>query len=276
MHQGSSFNDYKTLNSQSRKVDWMSAIANDKPLSAVTIPGTHESLSLYGGPLLRCQFWRLDSQLDAGLRYFDIHVEGHVFGNEISVADGIFGKHEPFTNVMKTLKNFLEMHRSETVLLRVTAHGLNKRKAIKNLKKLLKQDGGVWVGPSVPSMGDARGKIIVVQSPDLPLGVLNRDTYVAGDDKFKSHENKMKRIRKHLAYAGSICASTVVLTESSASWLLKGPRGVAEMINPDLYNYLNDLQGSKDRPKCLGVIAMDFPGPDLIKAIIDFNFELEN
>ena len=47
--------------------DWMSKIPNNIPLSQLTIPGTHNSCSLYGGPIAITQSWSIANQLRAGI-----------------------------------------------------------------------------------------------------------------------------------------------------------------------------------------------------------------
>ena len=45
-------------------------------VSSISIPGTHNSLSTFGGPLFitaaQCQNWSIEGQLRAGIRAFDI------------------------------------------------------------------------------------------------------------------------------------------------------------------------------------------------------------
>ncbi|XP_061112001.1 1-phosphatidylinositol phosphodiesterase-like, partial [Conger conger] len=247
----------------------MSAIPNDKPLSEVTIPGTHESMTLYGSPVIQCQVWSLNIQLDAGLRYFGIDLQENFFTTNLEVRDGAI-IHQQFIEVLTTLKSFLMNHRSEVVLLMVTAHS---REVIKRIKKLINGDIDVWVKPSVPTMAEVRGKIVFMESKSVNLGVFNRDTYIKGDEKFKNLEKKMGIIIKRLNQATDICANNLALTASNGIRFMgffKTPKGAAKLINPELFKYLSNLLKSPQKPMCLGIIAMDFPGPDLIDVIIKF------
>ncbi|XP_029299576.1 uncharacterized protein LOC115016051 [Cottoperca gobio] len=70
---GTAFNDNKTLDPEFYNLDWMRFIPDETPVSAISIPGTHESLSLHGGPLDKCQVWTLKDQLNVGIRYFEMH-----------------------------------------------------------------------------------------------------------------------------------------------------------------------------------------------------------
>uniref|UniRef100_A0A8C7P6X9 Phosphatidylinositol-specific phospholipase C X domain-containing protein n=1 Tax=Oncorhynchus mykiss TaxID=8022 RepID=A0A8C7P6X9_ONCMY len=268
---GSGFSDDSTLNENSYKEKWMESIPDDKLLSAVTIPGTHESLTLYGGPLIQCQAWTLENQLKAGLRYFDIRVEASMFHNILDVMDGHL-VHTKFHEVLNILWEFLDKHGSESVLLRVTLQGISMKKAGKCIKTLIENsEDRVWTKIFVPKMQEARGKIIFVQSTNFNVGTLNHDTFVTGDDTFKDLENKMKKITKHLKEAKENCGHALALTDSSATAIFKGPKTVAKMVNGQLNKLIVELQTGSNKPDCLGVISMDFPSPDLIHNIIEVN-----
>ena len=51
---------------------WMGSIAGGTLLSALSIPGTHESCARYGGVAFECQTLTVAEQLDLGIRCFDI------------------------------------------------------------------------------------------------------------------------------------------------------------------------------------------------------------
>ncbi|XP_013998126.2 uncharacterized protein [Salmo salar] len=268
---GSGFSDDSTLNENSYKEKWMESIPDDKLLSAVTIPGTHESLTLYGGPLIQCQAWTLENQLKAGLRYFDIRVEASMFHNILDVTNGHL-MHTKFHEVLNILWEFLDKHGSESVLLRVTLQGMSMKKAGKCIKTLIENsEDRVWTKIFVPKMQEARGKIIFVQSTNFNVGTLNHDTFVTGDDTFKDIENKMKKIIKHLKEAEENCGHALALTDSSATAIFKGPKTVAKVVNGQLNKLIVELQKGSNKPDCLGVISMDFPSPDLIHNIIGVN-----
>ncbi|XP_059920798.1 LOW QUALITY PROTEIN: uncharacterized protein LOC132467494 [Gadus macrocephalus] len=62
------FNDHADLQlPESYRVPWMKAVEDSSRLSALSIPGSHDSLSLDGGSLARHQAWPLDLQLRAGI-----------------------------------------------------------------------------------------------------------------------------------------------------------------------------------------------------------------
>lgn len=143
----------------------MKSIPDETPVSAVSIPGTHGSFSLHGGPAAKCQVWNLNRQLQVGLRYFDVHAgiwmstPKHVY---------IWDSHRKISQQIqleKVLKiiffNFLEINSSETVLLKVEIHGIYKIKVIELMKKLILEfKDTIWTELSIPNMQQARGRIV--------------------------------------------------------------------------------------------------------------------
>lgn len=111
----------------------MKSIPDETPVSAVSIPGTHESFSLHGEPVANCQ-------LQVGLRYFDVHA-----GNWMSTQKHIYiwdshwmiSQQIQLGKVLKIIFNFLEINSIETVLLKVEIHGIYKTKVIELMKKLI-------------------------------------------------------------------------------------------------------------------------------------------
>lgn len=91
-------------------------------------------------------------------------------------------------------------------------------------------------------------------------------------------ETKKEKIIKHLNATTyeQYRADCVVLNYSSGTGIPRfrlgtTPKSLAKNINPWLYKYL-DNESKKTNPKpCFGVIAMDFPGLDLIKKVTEFN-----
>src|SRR5262249_28574733 len=52
--------------------DWMKWVPDDTNLTEMSLPGTHDTMSLYGGGIPETQSMKLRSQLNAGIRVIDI------------------------------------------------------------------------------------------------------------------------------------------------------------------------------------------------------------
>ncbi|KAG5271699.1 hypothetical protein AALO_G00182990 [Alosa alosa] len=68
-----SFNDAADLNlPEPYDIGWMKSIDNNKFISDITVPGTHDTMALHWGSFVECQAWSLETQLKAGIRYLDL------------------------------------------------------------------------------------------------------------------------------------------------------------------------------------------------------------
>ncbi|ROL41439.1 hypothetical protein DPX16_6837 [Anabarilius grahami] len=251
----------------------MKTLDDKKLISDITIPGTHDSLALYGGPAAECQAWSLEDQLKAGIRYFDLRVSG--FG--LRIMHGVISQHTTFHDVFNTIKKFLSKYKTETVLVRVKPVLFLLKSKVPDLVENVIENDISWVEEEIPKIGEVRGKIVFVQKNGFQLGIPLFETDEHNDYIVTDVITKNEKIIRHLTEARDEQnrADQVVLNYSSGTgWpklrLLKNPKNVASQINPLLYEYLNNESKTNPKP-CFGVIAMDFPGLDLIRKIIEFN-----
>ncbi|XP_052473896.1 1-phosphatidylinositol phosphodiesterase-like [Carassius gibelio] len=263
------FNDENTLHlPENYDIGWMKMLDDNMFISHITIPGTHDSLALHGGPAAECQAWSLQHQLNAGIRYFDLRVSG----DDLKVVHGPFSQRTTFFDAFNTIKNFLSIHQTETVLVRLKHSSTFPDRVISQLKS----DSNSWVENEIPRIQNVRGKVVFVQKNSFSLGVSLNETDKHGDYKVGNVEKKKDKIIAHLNEAIEACRSGyVVLNYSSGTGFPflrvdNSPKHLAKEINLWLYN---NLKGAYEEKKefCFGVIAMDFPGFDLIQMVINFN-----
>ncbi|XP_051575400.1 1-phosphatidylinositol phosphodiesterase-like [Myxocyprinus asiaticus] len=270
------FHESMTLNlPKSYKIDWMKSIDNNKLISAITIPGAHDALALHGGALAKCQSLSLEDQLLAGIRYLDLRVSGE----NLEIKHGITYQHITFPEVLSKIKAFLSKYKTETVLVRVKPVR-NFRGKVQNLIQNIINNDDVWIKNSIPKIGEVRGKVVLVQKDRFTLGIPLSGTDNKGDYKVTNINHKKEIVALHLMEAANKCKNNdhdeVVLSYSSGTGVgtSKGlslfPSRVAKEINPWLYEYLKMQSVKKPKP-CYGIIAMDFPGFDLIQMVIKFN-----
>lgn len=101
---------------------WMDDIPDDVPVTALSIPGTHDSACI-DGPLEFAKTQNLDipSQLNAGIRLLDIRL-AHYQDNLLVHHDAVYmGK--SYKDVLKICSDFLVRHPSETILILIQAEG---------------------------------------------------------------------------------------------------------------------------------------------------------
>jgi len=146
------------------------------------------------------------------------------------------------------------------------------------VQDLVAPEQRVWVSSGMPTMREVRGKVVFVQKNSFTLGVPLQVEGEGGDGRVSDIQDKDKSLAKLLGKAAVLCGGdNIILTQSSGSgigtfWgMFLTPRRVAEKVNPWLHHFLGQYIPDNPRP-CFGVIAMDFPGFDLIQTIINLNW----
>lgn len=98
---------------------WMGAINDNTLLSALSIPGTHDSgarVEPIGGTA-KCQNLSISEQLEAGTRYLDIRCR-HI-GDAFAIHHGSIYQNLNFNDVVTACYNFLNAHPTETIIMSV-------------------------------------------------------------------------------------------------------------------------------------------------------------
>ncbi|XP_060756969.1 1-phosphatidylinositol phosphodiesterase-like [Neoarius graeffei] len=274
--QSLAFNDNAQLVlPESYNIGWMKELDGNTLLSDITIPATHDTMALYGGPAAECQAWTLEDQLKAGIRYLDLRV--YAFENTLYLMHGIVYQHSTFSKALETLKVFLSAFPSETVLARLKPDLFDKSKVQELVSKLIEGDSNVWVNSAIPQLDEVRGKIVFIQADSFLLGVPMLETDSKDDYKVTNVKDKEQETLQHLNQAMKECGgNSLILTYSSGTGIgtFEGmfltPKKVAEKMDPWLYDYLQMLH-AEGSALCFGIIAMDFPSFDLIQTVIKFN-----
>uniref|UniRef100_A0A8C2Q7P9 Phosphatidylinositol-specific phospholipase C X domain-containing protein n=1 Tax=Cyprinus carpio TaxID=7962 RepID=A0A8C2Q7P9_CYPCA len=241
---------------------WMKKIEDDKLLSAISIPGTHQSNRYLKTSEPMFQAWGLHNQLDAGVRFFDLHVSSDSIKY---VKTGSVQESETLSYFLKTMLTFLVKQKKETLLLRITPD----EGAVARVTKLLSRDDWpVWRDKEIPTLGQVRGKIVLIQSSTLELGLSVHVTELNTD-----MDTKETQMKENIKKASQKCEQEMMLTYTVANGESE-PLKIAKTLNKQVDNYLLNLKGDENRPHCVGIIAMDFPGPKVIQTIINFNGKL--
>ncbi|XP_041665663.1 1-phosphatidylinositol phosphodiesterase [Cheilinus undulatus] len=261
-----------TPNPEFLNPSWMASLPDDQPLSEVTMPGTHNTMALYGGVYAECQTWSLASQLRAGVRFLDVRVR-HVKGN-LTIHHGVSYQRAHFGHVLEGIAEFLEEFPSETVLMRVKEEFSETYDIYGAVVSYIHHYANwdlLWHSRLVPTMEEARGKLIILQDfPGPDLGMRYGSLDIADDWKVPTllHvEEKWQSVHEHLEAAPAGNKAQIFLTFSSGAGVFAFPRAVAQRINPQLYDY---LRAKTDQNQRLGIICMDFPASPMIQMIIDF------
>ncbi|KAI0161122.1 PLC-like phosphodiesterase [Hypoxylon sp. FL1284] len=151
---------------------WMRELRDDCPLSALSIPGTHNSPTCHMAlPSVRCQAVNVREQLDNGVRFFDVRVNVNSGSSELALVHSAFPisltGNKYFKDMLDVIYAFLEANPSETLILSVKREGTGKgtdQQLSKILKDRFYEDGRRWyTEPRIPRIGEVRGKIVLLR-----------------------------------------------------------------------------------------------------------------
>lgn len=155
---------------------WMRELRDDTLLSALSIPGTHNSPTCYtAAPSVRCQAVSPREQLENGIRFFDIRVQPE--SPDDPAKDGLILVHSVFPisltgnkyfrDLMREVNEFLDRNPSETLIISLKREGAGKA-TDEQLSRILRDhyarpDSRWYTEPKIPTLGEARGKVVLVR-----------------------------------------------------------------------------------------------------------------
>lgn len=157
---------------------WMRQLTDATPLSALSIPGTHNTPTCHRAlPSVRCQVVSPRDQLQNGIRFFDVRVQPESAtdtSNEVlylvhSVFSVSLAGKKYFSGLIDEIADFLQENPSETVIMSVKREGAGNA-TDEHLSKILREhyttrnDGKLWYTlPDIPSLSQVRGKIVLLR-----------------------------------------------------------------------------------------------------------------
>jgi len=150
---------------------WMSKLDDSTKVSQLSIVGTHDTLSFYGGDIVQCQSMSFMNQLKSGVRFLDIRVR-HYY-NKWKIYHGFVYQRKDFSYVVSELEKFLTANPREIVLMKVQGNEQPAKGATRTMFQTFeaymskKTSNGQTFGErfacrqSNPRLGDCRGKVII-------------------------------------------------------------------------------------------------------------------
>jgi 1-phosphatidylinositol phosphodiesterase len=174
---------------------WQSSLHNSTSLSALSIPGTHDTMAYpKRGRILPLftQTQKLDllTQLRNGVRYLDIRLQHHK--NVFTIHHGLTYLHFDLSEVLSIIETFLSSPESarETLIIRMACNNCHldsggaKRGQNENTREfwhtmdwyIFRNPATVgwfglwmyWGREEVPTLGEARGKVVFIQDFPAP------------------------------------------------------------------------------------------------------------
>ncbi|WP_411075737.1 phosphatidylinositol-specific phospholipase C domain-containing protein [Streptomyces sp. cmx-4-7] len=256
---------------QADRAEWMWGVASDTKLSAMSIPGTHDTLAIHGGAAVETQedygdgAQTLTAQLERGIRAIDIRVRA--IGGKFAIHHSAYYQKTNFDDVLQKAQDFLEAHPNEAIVMRLRAEcayenpGVadctNDPKTLKpadirnifagyvkdeQYRNLFYTDSVTGAGRiAAPTLGQVRGKLVLgsfdnVGSDDYGIRTFNdykEDTYNAS-----SITEKWNLVKGNVDRAmASPSPNDLFLTYSSAN---KAPGGGSPLYYAGGYTKVQD------------------------------------
>ncbi|GAA2063703.1 phosphatidylinositol-specific phospholipase C [Streptomyces albiaxialis] len=254
--------------------DWMAGLDAATPLRTLSIPGTHDAGARFGGPWVECQDTLIADQLAAGVRFLDVRCRA--IDGVFAIHHAAFFQHLMFGDVLIACRDFLAAHPGETVLMRVKQEYSEESDAeFRRIFDIYLDQKG-WrslfhLGGTLPALGEARGKVVLLADNGGLPGVRWADPAVfdVQDDYQAEPFAKYPKIEDQFREAADSPGPFYVNFVSTAAGL--PPKWNADRLNPQVRAFLDgpEMAGRTG----LGIVPMDFPQsePGLIASVLKHN-----
>lgn len=280
--------------------DWMGALPDSTPITNMSIPGTHDTMTsaeVLAAIGAQCQNNHLDVQLQGGIRYIDIRA--WLLFNDLIISHGPAPTGDSLQGVFQTVFSFLDAHPGETIVMRIREENPPKwsnGNFVSHFQSLISgpvaagAQKHLWTPPSpgsdsFPTLGQLRGKVVILQgfgSSPATYGIKWEDNALQIQDDYDAGTLPQLSTTKwpailaqfNAALTGSL--SNLYLNHLSASTKCLPIACATGSIGIDLYKGMNDYAGDwlTDPANGLGkrgIVIMDFPGAQLVTAILANN-----
>ncbi len=267
----------------------MATQPDDRSLTALSIPGTHDSGARFepSPGLAKTQELTIAQQLGAGVRYLDIRCR-HV-DDQFLIYHGPIDQNQTFEELLATVEEFLEANPSETVIASVKeeATPVGATRAF-DATFATYLSNRWYLDAAVPRLGEVRGKLVLLRrfaASGSPLGidaapwadnatftVTNaaslrvQDAYIVTDNAAK-----WSAVTALLAESRASTSSTLFLNYTSGYQTMSALPNitiVSDDLNARLDTFLADPANAQAH---LGVVVMDFAVAPRVEAIVATN-----
>ncbi|MFI5940601.1 phosphatidylinositol-specific phospholipase C [Streptomyces uncialis] len=264
---------------------WMSSLSSSLPITSLTIPGTHNTCSITGGAVPKCQDWNLPTQLGNGIRFLDIRLNGLAgTANEMGLYHGPVYMYKRYQDVLSDCRTFLRGNPGEVIVMRIkNEHSGGNKLNAEEFKRRFNwhlDDPSMgfrslfWTNPSWPTLGQARGKVVLLTDFTHDWSTLRWSGHCDIQDQYNvSDDAKRRAIVAHFdkAFYDHSTSKMFINFTSTAKGPIPNPAIGAEKILPSVYAYLDPRRNQRAR---FGIVPMDFPNyrTDILDLLINKNF----
>jgi 1-phosphatidylinositol phosphodiesterase len=259
---------------------WMAGLADDAPLSAITIPGTHDSGARFGGAApvvdfvtalwVQAQNWTLTQQLNAGVRFLDVRPHAEPDGT-LRIHHMFVDEQLSLTDVLRECVAFLAANPTEALMMRVQqeASKMPEPQFVAAFDRHVGEaDAGdrLYRDPTIPQLQAVRGAIVLMPNnlPSLggiswssPLMSIEDDWDMGYLTPAQAVERKWHSMVTSLD-AAATTTDKITISFVSANGAAVPPRFLTDILNPRLQQEAARRQGGAQAGRSLGVVLVDF------------------
>lgn len=174
--------------------DWMSVVPDGALLSSVNIPGSHDTGTaaiiedaIPTISLTSCQKYYYGEQLNVGVRSFDVRCNATkndakpkdvniIHGSELWQCYNRDGNKLTLDDILSDSVRFLkdDKHKTEALIIMLKPDAGSTEGLARAVGDFIKNNGDyVYKGNGIPSMGEARGKIVFIRRYDIDTNKYN-------------------------------------------------------------------------------------------------------
>lgn len=267
------------INKEYDPVEWMGKLSDDTLISEMAIPGTHDSGATHSIFDIsgKCQDITIDSQLNIGVRFFDIRLK--LKNDEFVIVHSFVDQDLKLINVLDSFNEFITCHDEEFLIIsfKEETSAVNSSLDFDTaLIDLLKKYDKFTFENSLPKkLGGARGKIYMLNRfNDSELGLPTYsgwmdstsfevgNLYVQDNYSIDDIEDKKKSITDAFEYAKS--SDKVTLNYTSCYLNILFPPTYAGISANTINNWLPSYI---DNNEINGVVIVDFATEELVNSI---------
>ncbi|PXW99157.1 phosphatidylinositol-specific phospholipase C domain-containing protein [Mycolicibacterium moriokaense] len=259
---------------------WMAGLADDAPLSAITIPGTHDSGARFGGAApvvdfvtalwVQAQNWTVTQQLNAGVRFLDVRAHAEPDGT-LRIHHMFVDEQLSLTDVLRECVAFLAANPTEALLMRVQQEA-SKMPEPQFVAAFDRHVGEAAAGdrlyrdPTIPRLRAVRGAIVLMPNNLPSLGGISWSSpQVSIEDDWdmgyltpaQAVEHKWHSVIMSLD-AAATTTDKITISFVSANGAVVPPRFLTDILNPRLQQEATRRQGAAEAGRSLGVVLVDF------------------
>jgi 1-phosphatidylinositol phosphodiesterase len=259
---------------------WMARLADDAPLSGITIPGTHDTGARFGGAApvvdfvtalwVQAQNWTVTQQLNAGVRFLDARCHAEPDGT-LRIHHMFVDEQVSLTDLLGQCVAFLAANPTETLLMRVKqeASSIPESEFVAAFERQAAEAGAsdrLYRDPTIPQLGAVRGQIVLLPNgvPSLggiswssPLVSIEDDWDMQYLSPAQAVERKWRSVVTSLD-AAAARADKITISHVSANGAVVPPRFLSDILNPRLQREAARRQAAAQAGHSLGVVLVDF------------------